>query len=71
MKRFNTRKPAVLVSGIILASAVPWISGCEDEPDSVEDVADSVGDSLDDAADAVDDAVDDAADAVDDIDGDD
>lgn len=71
MKRFNSLKPAALVSGLMLAAAATCMTGCENEPDSVEDVADTVGDGLDDAADAVDDSIDDAADAVDDIDGDD
>ena len=61
MKRSNwlTR---CLIAGALATGASLAMTGCEDEPDDIEDVVDNVGDAAEDAADNVDDAIDDLTD---------
>ncbi len=67
MSRKSTANRMSLMTAATLLGVAPMLLiGCEDKPDDLSDVADSIGDALDDAADSVDDAVDDMADAVDD-----
>ena len=66
MKRNALLSQALLVGAFTLAGASTLtMTGCEDEPDDVEDVVDDIGDAAEDAADEVDDAIDDIGDEID------
>lgn len=75
MKRYlkidKDPKQLLALAGLLAMTGVPSVAmvGCDDTPDSAEDIgesiddaADNAGDAIDDAADGIDDAVDEAVD---------
>lgn len=76
MKRLETKHLLQMLGFVALSVPFAALSGCDDSPDTGEeigetfdDAADDTGDAFDDAADDVDDTLDDWEDDVEDIDG--